>query len=733
MIKKQIINLWFLIPICLAAGSWSSMIFPLLSIKFNLINFVFILLLVLLISYYLLNQLIKDLVESLSGKVVFWVTAIFVFQLIIFAYAFRGMLAPHHNHDASDHVYIIQKIIKDRSNDPKTTNFTYQPSWYPLGFHSFVAGVCLAANNPKCVKLPWYLVTVFASFQTITVFLFAWKYFKNISIAVASSFVSVFFFLFPYAPFGWGGWSQLCGQVLIYFNIFLVRYYLMKEKPFFKDMLLLVLFITTLFYIHPTDFVTFVLLATIINFDLFLSRRIWQKKWFLYNILLVIICILCFLPGFEGGKKVLLIDYGRFSIDSFAVKKAIIFIYEYLVRGNRGLLIFFMFILGCLNYIVCFIKKIPYVITLYVSFVFILILAVLLQYNVYFYKLVYPFYPWGTPERILYSVSLSVSVISGVGLVYFIGKFKNNIEKYCIVAILLIIGFGYIKKNIDILKEQNLLYSSVTESDIQMFDWIKNNNLSGKLLTNPSNDSGAWINKFIDVDVYFPTSFTSDMTKDELQTLTLFVSDLSEEEIYKRLIEKNIKYVYKGSKLISGGKDYLNLQYLLTNKYLSLEKKIGETYLFRVVKVEDKKEVNPLIVDIGSGTDLVYLKLGDLGPIEESDGGRRTARWLTDQAEFVFRGYPADKVRITLTVTSFFKNYCRIYINNKLSGDFDIKRLGSFEDYEISGDVLEDKPFLFLVRCFSERPSDYMKTTDTRSLSIMLDKLEVRYIKTLRN
>lgn len=177
MLLKFLLTSWLLIPVGLAVGSYSSLLFPLLDIRFNLINFSILFMTVGLFIYWLIYHEILTTVKDLSVWKLVMIWIVFFFQAGVFFYAFGDSLSPHHNHDASDHVYVIQKIIDSGSNDPKETMITYQPSWYPLGFHSVASFLCLLSGNSNCVMLPWYLIFVVTGFSTIAIFLFTFEYF----------------------------------------------------------------------------------------------------------------------------------------------------------------------------------------------------------------------------------------------------------------------------------------------------------------------------------------------------------------------------------------------------------------------------------------------------------------------------------------------------------------------------------------------------------------------------
>jgi len=538
---------------------------------------------------------------------------LFLFQFFIFYFSFYQATFPHHVHDASNHIFFIKRIQEKKTLKPsvvfdipeiKHSEFYYQPKrkiepWYPFGFHTGASFICQILHN-ECVKIPWMLAWFYASTIGVMTFFLTNEFFKK-EIAILSSIFTTIFYLFPYMPFGWGGWAQVAGQVMIFFSlIFIIRYF--KKFDFYNGFLAIISSVS-LFYTHTTDFLTFLMVVTIFillklifnsNKKIVMRKIKGIFKIFLFIIIFLMPVLIAVLPGF-------IINYFKISfpsIDHYLLEKRLLINLNYLpiniknfylfhlVWINKNEIGFLFFLIGFLFLIINknYNKNGRFFIGLMLFF---LPFTFLLRFSPLVGSLLSFFYPWNQFERIMYSFSLFYPTISAVGLYLLWKKIKSISFKIIFLFLFLFFYFRTILYTSYYISYLNDGLNPVTNNDLQMFKYLKSHNIFNNKLffTDPFNTAGAWLNKISPVRVFFPMVSTDYINSNGWFFLSLFSNkNIDEKKICQEMINKKVDYVFIGERNIIGKGSLFDMKKVNRVNCIKLIKSYGESRLYQVKK-----------------------------------------------------------------------------------------------------------------------------------------------------
>lgn len=539
---------------------------------------------------------------------------IFSFQFFVFYLSFNNATFPHHVHDASNHVFFIKRIQQTKTLKPSLifdipeinqSQFYLQPAkktepWYPFGFHTGVLFICQLIRQ-ECIKIPWIIAWFYASSVGIAIFFLTREFFKK-EIAILSSIFTTIFYLFPYMPFGWGGWAQVAGQILIIFSlIFIIRYF----RNFNRDNgFLAVISSVSLFYIHTTDFLTLLVI-----FFLFITSEIFSFKYkkikdlikrrFKKILITIFISSVAILPGFITGYKTkistplsffeenyYLIEKPLFGRIDFLLNTIKNFYLYHLVWINKNEVSFLFFLIGFLLLIINkdLQKKGRFFIILVL---FLSLFVFLLRFSPSVFNRLSFFFPWNQFERIMYSFSLFYPTISAIGLYSFWQKIKSISFKMIFIFIFSFFYFRTLFYTDYYINLLNKILNPVTKNDILMFEYIKSSPVFKKKLffTDSLNSAGAWLNKISPVNVFFPMTSTDFISKDGWYFLSIFSDEkINPKKTCQRLINKKTDYIFISERVIVDKKSIFDLNKVNRLDCLKLIKKYGKSLLYQVNK-----------------------------------------------------------------------------------------------------------------------------------------------------
>jgi hypothetical protein len=519
---------------------------------------------------------------------------VFLFLLVLFSAAYNNSASPHHNHDASNHNYMIQNILRNENKlkeIPKDIGeefyYSYQHYWYPLGFHYNAVFICLLTNDRQCILPPWKISWVFASLSVVVIYLLAKIYTKNEKVAFYSSLVLASFYPFPFMPFGWGGWTQATGLTILGLALFLLRSFL--NQPTRLQLIALALTSISLFYTHTTDFLSYLILALSLNIDFFFRKDF--KEFFKSRVRPVLVYLgivaLFIFPGYLAGWQ-----SPRFESPSdlvFFAPGALNFLTYHFFDYNHNTLLFFIFSLGIflLLFSPTTIRK-AYEPLVFAFFV-VCILAAGLRYSYLFNHQIFgSFFPWGQPERIIYLSYLVIPIIAGFSYSQIIAILKKYQFALPIFALIVLVLYArVITYTFNYLRRLNISYASLTANDLQAFKYI-NKHLSefksGYFFIDPLNSGGAWLDELTEAKSYFPL-ITNTISENGWRFLKVFANTkghpTNPTKVCQILRHYDIRFVFVGDRFLPGAEQFIPKK-LDQYKCLEMKKRFQGATIYKV-------------------------------------------------------------------------------------------------------------------------------------------------------
>jgi len=524
------------------------------------------------------------------------VTGIALIVLALLLFAFGSSQAPHHNHDASNHVLMIQDLLRNETKFAEIPLAIRQSfylgfafDWYPKGFHYNAAIICQLISDKACYLTPWRLAWLYASLAVFVIYLLAKVYTQSESVALFSALILTTFYLFPYMPFGWGGWAQIQGLTMLGFSLFLLRHFLTGNSIW--ALWALTLSSISLFYTHTTDFLSFAILGIFLNLDLIAKREFWlgikRNYWKLLFYILVTGAFI--LPGYLKGASV-----PRFETAPdlpFNFSAAISFLSYHLFNYTGNTALYFAFVLGLLFLLAINRELQKHYLPFVLTFLFLSILVTGLRYfSLFNTQLFGGFYPWGQPERILYLHYLTVPIIAGFFYSEVFKRLKQFPAIVVLFTIILISLYGKIySTTINQMQRLNTTYSTLTQSDLNAFQHINKHQKkyqAGYFFIDPYNSSGAWLDELTEAKSYFAFVSSILVTKTGNQFLNVFIRNYQKEitraRLCKTLKSYQIKFIFLGAKHIPNLQTYIP-EALQDYSCLKLDEEFGLTRIYEVI------------------------------------------------------------------------------------------------------------------------------------------------------
>ncbi|MCS7093312.1 MAG: hypothetical protein NZL96_02705 [Patescibacteria group bacterium] len=527
---------------------------------------------------------------------------IFFFQLYLFYSSFRTALFPHHAHDASNHAFFVKRIretkkadtssllievpvkeffiggdetkkdVEKKENDEKKIK-----PWYPLGLHTGAALICDLLKKENCLRTPWYLAWVFASSSVVGVY-FVGKLFFGDKVGLIASMITTTFYLFPYMPFGWGGFGMVAGLFLTSFGFFAWSAFLRQGK--FGDLILATLITVAIFYVHTTEILTLFLLVLIGNFKPIVETL--KTKQSVYLVLSCFVILGSIFPAYvvghqvqsEGVKIVSPADF-HFNLEDLN------FLLKYhLLDVNNNFFFIWLFFGG----LIFFFEKKKILHPILVLAIFFLMFVVFSRYWAWFQKLIAFFYPWGNFERIFYTTFLMFPLVASLGFFWFQQRLKN-FGRIIFFFLLLVLYLNTLFFTTKFISHLNQVLNPVTADDIRIFDYINKNKSKFKraiFYNNPFNDAGAWLYETTGVITFFPTASSSGLSQEGKKFLYLFY-EKKPEEICHKLKERKVDFLFVGSKTIPETDRFFDDGKIIQMKCLKIHKQDGKAKIYEVL------------------------------------------------------------------------------------------------------------------------------------------------------
>lgn len=563
--------------------------------SFNLINSILIYSISFIILYFIFFR--SNLYED-DLKFLCLIFFIFLFQFLIFFYSFKNATFPHHAHDASNHAFMTKRIIELKRADTVVLKFEVpkreffiggertatekekkSKPWYPLGLHTGAAFLCDLFKKENCLRTPWYLAWIYASMAPVIVYYLA-KLFFDKKIGIISSLLTTIYYLFPYMPFGWGGFGMISGLMLMGFGLYLWNSFLRKEN--YYDLILASIVTVSIFYVHSSEVLTLFLLVLIGDLaSIFDFLKKFDLKKIIFSSLSLIFITILIIPAYKVGHQATVVKF-EFPLDDIFNIENINFLFKYhLIDVNNNLLILFLIIGGILF---LFQRKL-YFHPIILQSIFFILLVIFLKYWSLFQNLMSYFYPWGQFERIFYTTYLLFPIISGVGFFWYLKKLsKINLLIFIFITIIFYLNSLYFTTSF--IRKLNENLNPVTYDDIKIFDYINKNKKIFKnalFYNNPFNDAGAWLYEATNVRTFFPTASSAGISSKGKKFLYLFY-ERDVNYICNEFKKNEIDYLFKGAKNIPGTDTFFVEEKLKNMKCIDLLRKEGNAKIYRVLR-----------------------------------------------------------------------------------------------------------------------------------------------------
>ncbi len=557
------------------------------------------------------NDFVYQMLVIISVAVVFTVLMV----------GFSGFIVPPHNDDASTHNLYISRIFEKQT-------VLINEHFYPYGFHSIVALMMYLIPLPG-YKLSLYVIIALTAILPASLYFLIKTVYADKKIAAFSSIASLGFYLFPYAPYGWGGWALLLGMVFVPFVV-AISYKSLKENDRGLSVLSGLLVAGT-FYVHTTELITSIIfLAVLIPLSVPIKNNI---KSVLANIFLIALIAGSLVAYAIVGifKSIRIIHASENTLGAIvSMPDALYRLKVLLFDLNESYLLFILFLIG-VTYGV-YKRK-------YIEFLFIQIIFIYLYIDTSSILFLKPFmsitFPWSQYERLLYIQYYFIAIFSGIGLKVLwsaLTKGVNTHIRLVISAVLisLILTIGYYnpiiitKNNIHTVSD---LYAPVTQDDINAMYWIKENTPKNIVILNDlGNDGGVWIPSVSNREILMPNGASAfEDFADRLYLLEHIYEVPQNEKAVSLMKRYNIQYIFYGSKVVAGRVHMLSLPMLLSNNYFNLRYNSGSTYIFEF-DPNSFQYTTEISFDIGSPYDSFYIKDGFYDR-ELWGGSGETFRW----------------------------------------------------------------------------------------------------------
>jgi hypothetical protein len=119
---------------------------------------------------------------------------------------FGGYLTPPNNHDASNHYWLLNKILKTQSlRGPVIYEGLVQNSWYMLGLYQILVAVPRAWGLADPIETAFPIVWVITSLYPLAVYYFAQAVTGRRAIAWVAAFIAPLFTMMPVSVLGGDG------------------------------------------------------------------------------------------------------------------------------------------------------------------------------------------------------------------------------------------------------------------------------------------------------------------------------------------------------------------------------------------------------------------------------------------------------------------------------------------------------------------------------------------------
>jgi len=440
--------------------------------------------------------------------------------------------------DIVTHNLISQDIMEDKSVSKYLTETPY-----PFGIH--IIPSVIQKYLPQNYNIILDQGILIASLLPFSVYCFTFFICKNRYISIVASLISISYGLFPYWPFGWGGYPLTFAWVISPI-VLITCIKTIFSKSSIKLMILSILSTTGLVYIHTPEAIY---VAIIIILYLLINIKSINVATIKNGVLLLVRVTLFSVPLFYFGFKPVTtsINNQNRAIPLLSVRESIN-IFQFTFRNNNNYLLEISSIIGSIVLILLFsLNKNK-------KYLFLILLTTL---NILFLidintgrklGLIYSVTGW-TSERINYLHIYTLTSLSAISFLPFAKLFKKKKNLYFLFILIAIIYFIYKPTSLALhrLKNVTIQENNMTPNEVKTFNWIRNNTPPNEIIVDncysPNNKprlSNWWLKSITKSDslCYFNYEF-SQYGKERLTTFNELIDSINKNKPFKVSFQGN--------------------------------------------------------------------------------------------------------------------------------------------------------------------------------------------------
>lgn len=525
-------------------------------------------------------------------------------------------ITPPGNHDTGNHYWFINRILTTHSlNQSNIFSGLIPQSWYSLGFHNLLASFfSLTTINPTPAVV--FLLVIL----TISIFPFAVTALaRAIGVppltAALAAFTSLTFFIFPYYPFYWGGWTAILGITLLTFtlahSLFLLRY------PSSPLIFLVFLQLVTIAYVHPPEILTYFLI--IIPTLIIYHHRLYPHRRFIKTYcILGVLGLICLLPQYTAAASwhTTLTDVEPQITRTLG--DVLTYLYSHLITPNHNYLYNLMFCIGLISLWRSRNQRQLVYLTLFIfSWWYIRNTTTLLN------PLFTLTFPWLEYERFIYTLTPFYALVTAAGFTAVTNLIARKltlppsspkVSVSCLITVGLLL-IQPLRATTASLKSIINQYSVTTPSDVALM--IRNQHRCHLYAHETQFDASRWIPTFTSSQILFPGPFA--LLPDYTERLTLLAALQTENQatIAANLLDRYpVDCLYYGQKSEYYPRSRLSLAKLLSNPQLQLIDSQNGAFIFtpQATPASTLTESLPLTLSASDSLRLNQFIVGQVAP-----------------------------------------------------------------------------------------------------------------------
>jgi hypothetical protein len=434
--------------------------------------------------------------------------------------------------------------------------------FYPSGYHSTLAFLNFFTNIaiPKLILLSylfvWFYLPLAAYFlvKTLTD--------DRIAPIASALFITTSFFFTEI--FAWGGYPPFWNFPFLLMAMGLYICYLKSDFDL-KSEILNAMLVAGLFLIHPHAALVFIIfVSSYATIYITIHGKKGIKNIFKLFKPLLFGVLIYFVLAYESIIP-LYYDAESFPIKLIEKGGTLDWWWDYLI--NRTYVLgknYITLVFGLIGILSMIFKKSTFEKTILITFS----LIILWSLNNLSIHIPIPVYSTVPTSRVIYNLAPFLPIFAGLGFGRMYGKVSNKKWRGIIMIILIVGVFPPLAKSYHYINVYSDFGVSVTDSDIDAFNWIKENTQNKSVFLNEYNvDAGQWIPIFTERSVLYTQAVARNSEIDYWTIITQFRENVDSPSALELLEQYNFTYVYIGDKTTYNRKQLFDATKFLNSEY----------------------------------------------------------------------------------------------------------------------------------------------------------------------